>query len=430
MQITIPYVPLPQAKEFHASPARAKLAVGGKGSGKTLSMLMDALMLSFEYPGNVGLLGRETFGEVQEVLIDPLVAIVPAELVSEYPTAQKKKITFTNGSVIYFRSLDEHRKFKGLNLGFFGIDELDAVTEEDWLQLVGQLRLPGVHRVAMGATNPTTIDHWIYDRFVRQMLPDYEYYRFRTQDNPHNPPDFYEHLAATMPESWVKRYLEGEWGSIILGERVYPEFSEKLHVYNRLQYNPQLPVVRVWDFGNNAATTFFQMRDTYGADFLGEVFRKRLTSKSFAQVVARYSSIRFPGATFEDYGDIAGTHTQETSGMSPIDVVNKELGIHIGYEKIPLKDSLEFVRTKLSQIIAGITALRFSPEMRLSIEGMNGGYVWKKNRDGTLQKGVPATDETFEHIMDTVRYGIWTKFAYNRPARKKVALPPTWDYWN
>lgn len=432
MQLVIPYKPLPSGVEFHASPARNKLAVGGKRSGKTRAMLTEGFMLSFEYPGNVGLLARETYGETQEALIDPLLKMVPDEVIKYRPTAQRKTLEFTNGSMIYFRGLDEHRKSKGLTLGWAGIDEVDAVTEEDVIQLDGQISLFGARPVFMATCNPVRTDHWVYKRWVLGQYPGYHYFRFPTQDNSVNlPPGYIEHMLLTMPESWVRRYLEGRWGAIVLGERVHPEFSEKLHVYPGLVYNPGLPVIRTWDFGNTMAVIFSQLREKIGLDVLNEALRKQITAQQFAHLVARMSKEMFPGAVFEDYGDIAGLHTESTSGMSPIDVVNKELSIKINYEQIPLKDSLDFVSTKLSQIVGGVTAIRISPKARLIIEALDGGYVWAKNRDGSVKNGIPAGDETFEHLMDDFRMTIWHKFAFNRAERSRsgsVELPSE-SFW-
>jgi PBSX family phage terminase large subunit len=424
MQIQIPYKPLPSGKLFHASNARVKLAVGGKRSGKTQATLEEALMLSFEFPGNVGLMARETFPETQEAIIDPLLKIIPSEVIKREPTVLRKTLEFTNGSTIYFRGLDEHRKSKGLTLGWADVDEVDAVTLEDLIQLDGQISRKASWPVLMATCNPVSTDHWVYKRFVEENLPGYAYYRFPTYDNKENLPDGYiEHMLETMPPSWVRRYLDGQWGSIIVGERVHPEFSDRLHVNNRLIFKKGLPVIRTWDFGNNMAVTFAQKRDLYGLDFLKELFKKRLTATVYAEMVMRFSAEHFPGAMFIDYGDVAGTHVESTSGMSPIDVVNKILvstygqGHKIIYEQIPLKDSLDLVSTKLSQIVNGETSIQFHPDMRLTIEALNGGYVWKKHRDGTILRGTPAKDETFEHLMDTVRYKIWHTFAYNRATR-------------
>ncbi len=430
MRIQINYDPLPAGILFHASPATHKLARGGKGSGKSLSLIMEGFMLSMEYPGNHGLLARETMGELKEVIIDPLLDVIPPMLIQDYHKADQK-LVFTNGSFIYFRPLDEPRKFKGLNLGWFGIDEVDAAPQSAWLQLIGQLRLPGVRHVAMATTNPTSMDHWIYETFVKQQRPDFADFVFRTKDNRYLPPDFIDRLYATMPESWVNRYLEGQWGSISLGDRVYPDFSEKLHIYDRLQYNPGMPVVRVWDFGlKGHAAIFFQLRGAMGADFLGEVLKKDMTSRQFALVVGKYGDDLFPGAMYEDYGDVAGGHHDATSGRSPIEEINDELKIRIRTDRIDLKESIDLVRVKLSQVQAGVTALRFHPRMRLTTEALNGGYVFQKDRHGNVVSDTPASDEVFEHVMDAFRYGIWHKFAFARPNMKTIELPvhkPMWE---
>lgn len=423
MLLNIDYKPLPFATKFHASADPAKLIVGGKGSGKTEAFLHEAFMLSMEYPGNEGLLCRETAGEVEEILVSPMLKLVPDVLISDFEK-QHDKLIFTNGSVIYFKPLDAHRKMKGKNLGFAGIDELDAVKYEDWLEIYGQVRRNDVRLSRFATTNPTSIDHWIYKQWVVEPPLGYRYFKAPTKENIYLPAGFVDNLYATMPASWVRRYLEGEWGSITLGDRVYPDFAEKLHVYDHLVYHYQYPVVRVWDFGlNGQAAVFFQIRDRAGADFLNEMLRKNMTARSFAKLVARFCEENFPGAVFEDYGDIAGHHHDVTSLKSAIEEVNDELNINIQTSEIPLRDSLEFVRTMLSQNFGGSTALRFSPNCRLTIEGLNGGYVFPKNKDGSVRKDIPASDPIFEHMMDIMRYGIWHKFAFTRPESQKWEVP-------
>ncbi len=419
----IDYNPLPAAALFHASPAKNKLAKGGKGSGKSIAMIYEAFMLSMEFAGNRGLLARETMGELDEVIIQPMLDIIPPQLIKIYHKATNK-LEFTNGSIIYFRPLDESRKFKGLTLGFFGIDEVDAAKQQDWLQLDGQLRMPGVRHVAMATTNPTAYEHWLYEKFVKSQLPKHEVFTFKTKDNRYLPEDFYNDLYMTMPESWVRRYLEGEWGSISLGDRVFGGFSEKLHTEQKMLYNPSMPVIRGWDFGlTGHAVLFAQRRGNLGIDFLGEVFKKNLTSRQFAQVVARFQEEHFAGAVYEDYGDIAGLHRDATSGRSPIEEIGDELKMRILTSAIPLVDSLDLVRVKLSQAFDGSMAMRFSPDMRLTIEGLNGGYVFKKDRQGNVVSDVPASDPIFEHLMDAMRYLIWHVFAYARPEKQKFELP-------
>ncbi len=431
MIVDINYNPLPAAVPFHASSSLDKLLEGGKGSGKTKAMWMEGFMLSMEYPGNVGLLSRETFDELQEVIIDPMLAEIPEDLIANYEK-QHHKLLFTNGSIVYYRPSDEARKRKGLTLGWFGIDELDALDIEMYLQLVGQCRLPGVRWEHMATTNPTTREHWIYERWVLEQLKGYEVFRFRTRDNKYLPPGFVETLTIGMPDSWIARYLDGEWGSISTGDRVHPYFSEKIHGNWTLVFNPAIPLMRLWDFGlNGHACIFAQFREPAGLDFLGEVFKKKHSSRQFAQIVKRYQDEHFPEAACDDVGDIAGKHEEATSGTSPIAEIEDELHCHIRTNTVPLKASLDLVNVKLGQIISGIPALRYDKKCRLLVEGMAGGYVWKKARDGSVIRDVPAQDQVFEHLTDPARYGIWDKLQFTRTERKVRAkvpeLVPVWD---
>ncbi len=380
-------------------------------------------MLSMEFPGNVGLLSRETFDELQEVIIDPMLADIPEELILDYEK-QHHKLIFTNHSKIFFRPSDEARKRKGLNLGWFGIDELDALDLDMYLQLVGQCRLPGVRWEHMATTNPTTREHWLYERWVVEQLQGYEVFTFPSRENIHLPKGFIETLTIGMPDSWIARYLEGEWGIISTGDRVHPYFSEKIHKYPNLAFNPAIPLIRLWDFGMNGhACIFAQFKEPAGLDFIGEVFKKKHSSRQFAQIVARYEDELFPGAVYEDIGDIAGHHDEATSGTNSIAEINDELRCTIRTNRVPLKASLDLVNVKLGQIISGQAALRYHPRCKLLIEGMNGGYVWKKTRGGVVVRDLPAEDQVFEHVVDAARYGIWDKLQFTRTERKKMSLP-------
>ncbi len=300
--------------------------------------------------------------------------------------------------------------------------------------MIGQLRKPGSRHVGMATTNPTTTDHWVYERFVRAQLAGHEVFRAPTYDNIHIPRSFIDNLLITMPESWRKRYLEGQWGAISHGDRVYSDFSEKIHVYKDLVYNPALPVYRFWDFGlNGNATIFAQKRGSLGLDVLAELFKKSFTSRLFAQLVKSYSDEHFKNAIFDDIGDIAGWHKDATSGTSPIDEAQSEIGgnTKIRTNEVSLKDSLDLVRIKLSQIVEGNSAIRIHPRTRLIIEGFNGGYVFKKAKDGSIVKDIPAEDQTFEHVMDALRYGIWDLFRFDRKGERKrmIELPEYKPMW-
>lgn len=95
------YQPLPKQVEFHTAPAGNILSIGGNYSGKSLSLIGEALMVCFEYPGAQCLLLRKNFPELEKGLIADFKDTVPAELYKYNDS--KHIVTFKhNGSKIFF----------------------------------------------------------------------------------------------------------------------------------------------------------------------------------------------------------------------------------------------------------------------------------------------------------------------------------------
>jgi hypothetical protein len=114
-------------------------------------------------------------------------------------------------------------KLKGMDLGWFGIDEASEVPEEIFLILSGSFRLPlpNIHYRALLTSNPEA--GWINERFIRKILPDHKFIPALPYENPHNPSDYESNLRELYPEDWIKRYIEGIWD--------FEENSDELHLF-------------------------------------------------------------------------------------------------------------------------------------------------------------------------------------------------------
>jgi hypothetical protein len=69
--------------------------------------------------------------------------------------------------------------------------------------------LPEIKRFGLLASNPDP--GWVKERFIDQKLDDHVFIPALPKDNPHLPIDYVPKLKAIFPESWLKRYLEGDW---------------------------------------------------------------------------------------------------------------------------------------------------------------------------------------------------------------------------
>jgi phage terminase large subunit len=203
--------------------------MGGVGSGKTTALVWEVILLSMEYPGNYGLVGRYTYPELRDTTMYEFFNICPDELIEDRIKTEHKVI-FKNGSTIIFRHLEEVDKLKSLNLGFFAIDEMTECPENVFLMLQSRLRKKEVgRRVGFGSTNPEGQD-WVWHKWCKQHRgdPDYLFIQAASTENRFLPDDYVEDLRKSFPEHWIKRYIEGD-PSAFAGQ-IITAWDESVHV--------------------------------------------------------------------------------------------------------------------------------------------------------------------------------------------------------
>lgn len=150
-----------------------------------------------------------------------------------------------NGTKILFRSADEPDRLRGVNLGWFVLDEGALCSVETWLILLARLReSPGR---AWVCTTPRGYD-WLYETFVKSQSPDYEVIRSSTRDNVFLPSSFVERLASQYTHQWQQQEIEGEFCELegTLFKRQWFEVVE--HAPDGLTWN------RYWDLAASVKT--------------------------------------------------------------------------------------------------------------------------------------------------------------------------------
>ena len=234
-RITLKYLPEEHQAKFHRSPAKYRALFGGYGNGKTMAFCAEAISLSLEYPMNFGLVGRMTYPELRDstwhellnfpVMVDDKnVPLVASPLIKTYNKAEHS-LEFCNGSLVVGRALEaSFDKVKSMNLGFFGIDQLEEVPESMWLGLIGRLRRKNVRHTAFGVGNPEGHD-WIWKRWVMNADNEHFIVNAPSSANSHLPEGYVQGLIDQYPDEWVKRYVYGSFDTF--EGLVYKEFQDK-----------------------------------------------------------------------------------------------------------------------------------------------------------------------------------------------------------
>lgn len=393
------YKPLPKQLEFHNLKTKYKALIGGFGSGKTKSGIWESIDLCMRYPNNIGMICRKRSVDLRDTTQKMFFEECPKELIKRYIKSERRVI-FINNSEIIFRGVDEEEKRRGLNLGFFYIDEASEVSADIFNMLQGRLRLSSVPKhYGFLTSNPPNIDHWIYKYFVENNHPDYGIVRMASYDNVFLPPDYIESLKRSYPESWVRRYIEGEFGFAQRGQPVFSGFSEKMHV-TELRYMPAKPVLRGWDFGfRRPACVWVQIDNDDRVCVLKELLGNNEYLNDFADKVIKMSNIWFPDAKFEDYVDASGMQKSDKTSLTSIDIL-KNKGLKPMFRRIPVNSGLMLIQKKITTLIGDKPGLLINTDCRILKEALLGGYYYSEDSN----KDEPYKDGFYEHIVDALRY--------------------------
>lgn len=230
------YTAFPRQSEFHRSKAKYRLFGGAAGPGKSIALLMEAIIRAHELPKVDTLLLRRTFPELESSIISPFRKIVPRGMYKSYNDS-KHIVTWKNDSTTRFGYSESHKditQYQGAEFYFIGLDELTLFSLKQWQFLTSRNRcaVPGSIPRMAGASNPGNIGHeWVKAIFIdHKPAPDmdpneiaeynpenYAFIPAKVTDNPIYANDqVYLASLRALPKAMRQMFLEGDW-SIVAG---------------------------------------------------------------------------------------------------------------------------------------------------------------------------------------------------------------------
>lgn len=430
----------PTQREFICDDTRLRAYKGPAGCAKTSTICAAGLLRALLQPGSKGLVARldynDLLGTTALRMQEMLGRLPPGVLIDRDKTPPMKwwiqpAIPDSEVSMITFMGLKESLGSYEFNWAI--IDEADEVDEKRIHEINTRLRNPGGDYMVALSFNPPDKHHWLYTACTGKDFKDktirsawLKLYEPQSRENLHNlPSDYYDRLAASLPEDMKQRLVEGEWGSTFDGQAVYREFKYGLHVKDGLVYEPNTPLIRMWDFGYQRPACIFAQLDWQGRlivlkEYLGE----REEASAFAKRMKAATTQHFPGVRdFRDYGDPAvAQHKDMGSTLAEF----HRNGITILYKRSTIDEGVQKIRQMLSQLIEGEPACVISRQgCPILISALRGGYHFDKHG----QK--PVKDGYYDHLADAFRYGVINLFnsnttrIYDLPA--SVAYSPEFD---
>lgn len=429
---------------FLCSDAPVRGIRGPFGSGKTTACLMDFLDRSFEQrPAPDGVrrtrwaVVRSTYGELESTVLKDFEAWAPAAATrirkSSRPIEAKIAAALEDQTIVQsewlFFSLDrpeDVRKLLSMQLtGAWAAEARDL----PWL-LVDKLkdRCGRYPPIVQGGpswsglimdTNPPDPEHWWYRLAELERPEGWEFYaqpsgRSAQAENLRwLPPGYYDQVMSGKGEQEVRVYVDGDYGYLQAGDRVYEDYQDLLHCGDEeIEPDPALELYLGLDFGWSAACEFIQRDALRRYAAIDELTSDRKTTKAFAEdVVAKlrseYRGFRIAGI----YGDPAGLATSPlVSDDQPRTHLDICRAANLPVQAAPSNDlrlRIEAVAQPLRTLIQGVPQLRVSRRCKVLRAGFNGRYRYTRRQSGgdDIRGREPLKNE-WSHPHDAAQYAL------------------------
>ncbi len=250
-------VEFPEKLGFLFSPARYKVAHGGRGSAKSWSFARALLIQGAEKPLRIG-----CFREVQKSIKDSVHKLLGDQIqalgLGAFYEVLETQIRGRNGTEFIFAGLAQHtvetiKSYEGLDRAW--IEEGQAVSKRSWDVLRPTIRKDGSE--IWCTYNPELETDATHELFVTDPPPDAVVVEVNYGDNPWFGGVLEQERLECLrrdPEGY-KNIWEGKCKPAVEGAIYYEQIvaAEQGKRIRSVPRDPSLPVHRVWDLGFNDA---------------------------------------------------------------------------------------------------------------------------------------------------------------------------------
>ncbi len=470
---------------FHHDDTRIRGVRGPFRTGKSVSCVAEGMYRArMQAPSKSGirdtkwLVVRNTYGQLADTTIETFLKWIPDGgfgrfVKTPYPNYYMDFLDEYGGRVrcqVRFRALDRPDHLRNLlsqEYTFFWANEARELSRDfiDWLesragQYPPRVDMPNTHIGPWPTwyggwmdTNPPDDNvpgdpHWWYRLFEEQcklgsdeydprIAAKYKEFVCDKTENIRNLPErYYEELAIGKPAEWVSVYIEGNYGFIVGGKVVYPEWKDEYHC-RKENYEPVpgIPIARAWDAGNtiHPAVSFGQLNQ--GLEVFDEIVFNNVGIHRMKQLVIEYCAEHYAGFDFVDYGDpamlsIAAGDKEERTCMEILAAAPHPINV------LPGHISFTGRRTGVARLLGmSITDadgpakpwFRLSPRCKVLRAGFNGRYCYPEIGDTGRFHDKPQKDK-YADAHDSLQYMVTGMFAptdeVDWKKKRKTAPPP------
>lgn len=320
---------------------------------------------------------------------------------------------------------------RGYEPTFWWLFEVDMLPEgivEDAIGRLGRfpnstMRLPDLppedyRSYVVGDLNAPDIDSWYYRLVEEVRPPGLKQYVQPSGLSPHAEnipnlaPTYYQDLLQINGhrKKWVTRFIRNEYGPTEVGEPVYPEYSDAIHLAPEpLRYDPNRKIDIGLDQGLTQPAAVVTQRGSSGQwRVILEYVPGRMNARRFAQGLIGELAEHCPKCTIDDiYADPAGFSgaDQEVGELAWAETVGAELKHPVmPAPSNEIDPRLTAVKDELSHMLDGGTpSIVISRNCKMLRKGFASHYVFQTRAPEKAQFGKPLKN-TYANPHDALQY--------------------------
>lgn len=421
----------PTIARFMMSEAFVRIILGPVGSGKSTGCLMEILRRSREQKaGPDGIrrtrwtIVRQTLQQIKQTVLKEFytwIAPVTQFKVSENTIYIQFEDVYMEIHLIPLEDGDDQKRLLSMQLTGAWVNEFPEIDPNIIPSLCGRLgRFPSAAQggptwfgLLMDGNFPDEGGEW-HKLLETERPPDWDVYKqpgglTPDAENLENLPGkrlYYERLAANNKASWVKRYVDAEYGDDPSGTAVFADsFKRSFHVKDSLEPLRGHPLLIGQDFGRDPCSLICQLDNIGRFNVLEEVIAEDIGLEQHItmNLRPRLMNPRYMGFPIAMIGDPAGNAKDSIYEETSFDALKR-----LGFMAFPaptndLDPRIRAVEAFLLGQRGGGPALQIDysrcPALVLAL---NGGYRYGKTKAGQRK---PTPDKNrYSHIVDALQY--------------------------
>lgn len=429
----IHYVPLPHQMAMHKDKHKIKLQIGGMGSAKSNSGVMEIINHALSVPYGQTIILAQTLKQLSKAIMPIFDEYLPRKFVTKWTdTKAEIEIILNNGHKITGFASDDEEKFRSMNITAFYLEEASGISPKVYQECVRRLRnvhgiINGVpHFVGVICSNPAqgfirdllfTADYIegsesiketvkMYDKRVTNRNPDLAAFLSSSRDNPYLPAGFVQSVINSLKPEEVRLYVdciieyaEGAVYPTIMSHTCEP-FPIPDHWERYIAHDPGI---------NDPAAILLGARDpqTGKIYFYREYYK---TDQVLSQVAAAFKEMikDIPqGLLHIPLIDPSSNKRSKTTGRTYKQQMQLEHGIVTKEANNNIEDGIQRVKNMMYD---GLLVF-FNSMTQTLREGCEYRYPTLEERNKNKNLGEKPLDKD-NHLMDCLRY-ICQELPYN-----------------